>query len=75
MTRNICHLSGKNDSTRSEQRVKGQSSELNTNKNKMESASKDVQPAGCVVDGLSMEAHTRRGLVREKWVLKLRLSR
>lgn len=36
---------------------------------------KDVQPAGCVVDGLSMEAHTQEGLVREKWVLKLRLSR
>lgn len=74
-TWNICHLSGKNDSTRSEQRVKGQSSELNTNKNKMKVLQKDVQPAGCVVDGLSMEAHTQEGLVREKWVLKLRLYR
>lgn len=36
---------------------------------------KDVQLAGRVVDGLSTEAHTQEGLVREKLVLKLRLSR
>lgn len=36
---------------------------------------KDVQPAGYVVDGLSTEGHTQEGLVREKWVLKLRLSK
>lgn len=46
---------------------RGQSSQLNTDENKMKLLQKDVQPVGHAVDGLSMEGHTQEGPDRDKW--------
>lgn len=45
---------------------RGRSPQLNTNETKMKLLQKDVQSAGHVVDGSSMEGHTWEGTDRDK---------